>query len=82
MTPTTNRSDINYDLPGVPVLQAVFCDMQGKPLWVERPYQFSRMSSVGEFLVKDGIGYVVGRVAVSEGTMYVNVKQEWKNDPG
>ncbi len=67
---------IDYDAPGVPVLRAVFSDMKGKPLWTEEPYQFSRISAVGEYLVNKGVPYTVGRVAVCEGTMYANVEQE------
>jgi hypothetical protein len=65
---------IQYEEPGVPVERAVFTDMQGKPLWEEQPYQFSRMSAVGEYLVQAGQPYTVVRVAVCEGCMYVNLE--------
>jgi hypothetical protein len=63
---------IDYKKLGVPVLRAVFTDFKGKPIWTEGNYQFSRMSSVGDFIVHESKQYVVRRVAVCEGTMYVN----------
>jgi hypothetical protein len=66
---------IDYDKPGIPVLRAVFTNMQGEKLWTEEPYQFSRISTPDEFLVKDSIQYYVRRVAVAEGVMYANVER-------
>jgi hypothetical protein len=61
---------------GVPVQRAVYCDMQGDPLWTYDPYPMTRMEAVGDYVNKFMIPYRVRRVAVCEGTMYVNLEEE------
>lgn len=49
-----------------------YYDMQGHLLW-EEPMRFSRLDSVGDYLIHEGVEYSVRRAAVAQGVQHVNL---------
>lgn len=60
----------------IDIQRGIYSDEYGIELWRDDPYPMSRGDAVGDYMVRESVGYTVRGVAYHAGTMYVNLKRE------